>query len=46
VAQAAAGCAVYGMPKAVAEEGLADSVLPLEDIAPAIARVVGRPRRQ
>jgi|688.fasta_scaffold67083_5 two-component system chemotaxis response regulator CheB len=42
VAQAAAGCAVYGMPKAVAEEGLADSVLPLDDIAAAIARVVGR----
>lgn len=43
--QAPAGCAVYGMPKAVADEGLADSVLPLEDIAPAIARVVGCLRR-
>jgi two-component system chemotaxis response regulator CheB len=45
VAQAAAGCAVYGMPKAVAQEGLADSVLPLNEIAPAIARVVGSQRR-
>lgn len=36
VAQAAAGCAVYGMPKAVAEAGLADAVLPLDGIATAI----------
>jgi two-component system chemotaxis response regulator CheB len=43
VAQAAAGCAVYGMPKAVAEAGLADSVLPLGHIAAAIARVVRQP---
>lgn len=43
VAQAAAGCAVYGMPKAVAEAGLADSVLPLGNIAAAIARVVRQP---
>jgi two-component system chemotaxis response regulator CheB len=33
IAQAAAGCAVYGMPKAVVEAGLADAVVPLEGIA-------------
>jgi len=32
------GCTVYGMPKAVIDEGLADRVLPLGRIAPAIAR--------
>jgi two-component system chemotaxis response regulator CheB len=34
------GCMVYGMPKAVIEEGLADRVLPLGRIAPAIGRYV------
>jgi two-component system chemotaxis response regulator CheB len=43
VAQAATGCTVYGMPKAVAEAGIADSVLPLGSIAGAIARVVRQP---
>ena len=36
IAQAAAGCALYGMPKAVAEAGLADIVVPRESIAAAI----------
>ena len=33
IAQAAEGCTVYGMPKVVAEAGLADVVVPLESIA-------------
>ncbi len=36
IAQAAAGCALYGMPKAVTEAGLADIVVPQESIAAAI----------
>jgi len=34
------GCVVYGMPKAVIEKDLADRVLPLGRIGPAIARYV------
>lgn len=37
ITQSAAGCAVYGMPKAVAEAGLADAVVPLESIAATLA---------
>lgn len=37
VTQSAAGCVVYGMPKAVAEAGLSDAVVPLESIADALA---------
>jgi len=44
LAQAREGCVVYGMPKAVADAGLADAVLPLGEIAGAIAGVVGRIR--
>lgn len=36
VAQAAEGCAVYGMPKAVVEGGHADLVVPLERVAETI----------
>jgi two-component system chemotaxis response regulator CheB len=32
------GCVVYGMPKAVIEEGIADRVLPLGRIGPAVVR--------
>ena len=43
ITQAADGCAVYGMPKVVAEAGLADAVLPVDGIAEAItACVCGR----
>jgi two-component system, chemotaxis family, protein-glutamate methylesterase/glutaminase len=35
--EAEASCAVYGMPRAVAEAGLADELLPLGDLADAIA---------
>jgi two-component system chemotaxis response regulator CheB len=37
-AQDAATCVVYGMPAAVAEAGLAERVLPLPEIGPAIAQ--------
>jgi two-component system, chemotaxis family, protein-glutamate methylesterase/glutaminase len=33
-----ASCTVYGMPRAVVEAGLADAVLPLDELAGAIAR--------
>ena len=34
-------CTVYGMPRAVAEAGLADAVLPLGELADAIAAEAG-----
>lgn len=34
-------CVVYGMPRAVAEAGLSDAVLPLEQIGPALSRSLG-----
>ena len=45
-AQCPTDCVVYGMPKAVTEDGLADRELPLGKIAPAIARHVKRSRRR
>ena len=44
-AQSQEDCVVYGMPKAVTEEGLVDRVLPLGKIAPAIVRHITRSRR-
>ncbi len=38
-------CVVYGMPKAIIEEKLADRTLPLGKIAPAVMRHVKRSRR-
>ncbi len=38
-----ASSVVYGMPKVVVEEGLADAVLPLEELANAIGKAVGAP---
>jgi two-component system, chemotaxis family, protein-glutamate methylesterase/glutaminase len=38
ICEAESTCTVYGMPRAVAEAGLADAVLPLEELADAIAR--------
>jgi two-component system chemotaxis response regulator CheB len=38
-------CVVYGMPKAVIEKDLADRILPLGKIAPAIVRHLKRSRR-
>jgi two-component system, chemotaxis family, protein-glutamate methylesterase/glutaminase len=40
--EAESSCTVYGMPRAVAEAGLADEVLPLSDLPAAIAREAGR----
>lgn len=40
ITQSADGCAVYGMPKVVAEAGLADAVLPVDAIAEAITACV------
>jgi two-component system, chemotaxis family, protein-glutamate methylesterase/glutaminase len=39
--EAESTCVVYGMPRAVAEAGLADEVLPLHQLAAAIAREAG-----
>ena len=36
--EAESTCTVYGMPRAIAEAGLADAVLPLDQLAGAIAR--------
>jgi two-component system, chemotaxis family, protein-glutamate methylesterase/glutaminase len=40
--EAESTCTVYGMPRAVAEAGLADEILPLDELAEAIAREAGR----
>jgi two-component system chemotaxis response regulator CheB len=42
-AQDEASCVVYGMPRAVVEAGLADAVLPLEQLAEAVGEAVGTP---
>ena len=42
VAQSEETCVVYGMPKVVVEAGLADAVLPLEDLAGALTKAVGQ----
>jgi two-component system chemotaxis response regulator CheB len=44
-AQHQCDCVVYGMPKAVIEQDLADRILPLGKIAPAIVRHLKRSRR-
>ncbi|MFY7997932.1 MAG: protein-glutamate methylesterase/protein-glutamine glutaminase [Candidatus Kapaibacteriota bacterium] len=41
IAQDEESCVVYGMPKAVVDEGIADEVQPLEQLADAIAACVG-----
>jgi len=40
IAQDEASCVVYGMPKAVVDAGLADTVLPLDNIAAKIVTTV------
>jgi two-component system, chemotaxis family, protein-glutamate methylesterase/glutaminase len=40
--EAESTCTVYGMPRAVAEAGLADEILPLHELAGAIVREAGR----
>lgn len=41
IAQNKDSCVVYGMPKAIVEHGIADSILPLEDIGTEITKKVG-----
>ncbi len=41
IAQDAATCVVYGMPKAIAESGLVDEVVPLTSVADTIKKNVG-----
>ena len=41
IAQDEETCAVYGMPKAIAATGLVNEILPLEEVAAAITKVVG-----
>jgi two-component system chemotaxis response regulator CheB len=38
--EAEATCTVYGMPRAIVEAGLSDTVLELDELADAIAREV------
>lgn len=40
IAEDAATCVVYGMPRVVVEMGLADEVLPVQNIAAAVVRLV------
>jgi two-component system, chemotaxis family, protein-glutamate methylesterase/glutaminase len=40
IAQDEATSTIYGMPRAVAEEGLADAIIPLDELAGSIRRVV------
>ncbi len=41
IAQNAETCTVYGMPKAVVEAGVADEIVPLNDVAKTITKNVG-----
>lgn len=41
IAQNAETCVVYGMPKMIAEAGVVDEVVPLEDVAKTITKNVG-----
>ncbi len=41
IAQNAESCVVYGMPRAIAEAGLVDEVVPLDSVAGTIIRKVG-----
>lgn len=41
IAQNADTCVVYGMPRAVAEAGLVDEVVPLDQVAQSILKNVG-----
>ena len=42
LAQDEASCVVWGMPGAVVNAGLADRVLPLDEVVPEILRIAGR----
>lgn len=43
VAEAESSCAVYGMPRAVVEAGLANAVLSIDEIAEELCRLAGEP---
>jgi len=43
VAEAASTCAVYGMPRAIVDEGLATCVAPIDEIAAVIGRLAALP---
>jgi two-component system, chemotaxis family, protein-glutamate methylesterase/glutaminase len=45
IAQDAATCVVYGMPRAAVERGVAREVLPLEDIGPRLVALTELARR-
>jgi two-component system chemotaxis response regulator CheB len=40
IAESQETCVVYGMPKAVVDAGIADEILPVQDIAEAIMNAV------
>jgi two-component system chemotaxis response regulator CheB len=42
VAQDQASCVVFGMPRGLIEQGIADVVAPLDQIAAEIVRLVGK----
>lgn len=41
IAQDETTCVVYGMPKSIADAGLADEVVPLKDVAKTITKIAG-----
>jgi two-component system chemotaxis response regulator CheB len=43
LAQGKDSCVVYGMPRAVVEDGLADAVWPLEELSEAVGEAAGTP---
>ena len=40
IAEDESTCTVWGMPKAVAERGIADAIVPLHEVARTIARMI------
>ena len=40
IAQEASSCVVYGMPRAVVEGGLADAVLPVDDMSRVLTEAI------
>ncbi|MCD6290417.1 MAG: chemotaxis protein CheB, partial [Anaerolineae bacterium] len=43
LAEHESSCVVYGMPRSIVEEGLADEVVPIEEMADAIVRYLSKP---
>jgi len=42
IAEHESSCVIYGMPKAVVDQGLADLVVPLQEVAGAIVQMVNQ----